>query len=128
MDSKEDRLMTLPKQTNPHAWKLTLLQFGSVLKTLSLQNWSVYLNHLIFVQGMCTTIPRMHINNIDRNLAKATQWPHPLTWQDENFHWNSNFAISLIENSLNFNSACYKILKNFLMMAYINDIQKIKIC
>ena len=30
-----------------------------------------------------------------------------ITLQEENFHWNLNFAISLMANSLNFNSAKY---------------------
>ena len=31
------------------------------------------------------------------------------TLQEVNFYWNQNFAISLMENSLNLNSACYYI-------------------
>ena len=46
------------------------------------------------------------------------------TLQEENVHRNLNFAISPIANSLNFNSACYQILRNLSMIAYINKIQK----
>ena len=44
--------------------------------------------------------------------------------QKENFHWNLNFAISLMADSLNFNSANYYILENLLMMAYITKSQE----
>ena len=40
------------------------------------------------------------------------------TLQEGNFHWNLNFAISLMANLLNLNSAYYYILRNLLMLAY----------
>ena len=40
------------------------------------------------------------------------------TLQELNFHWNLNFAISLMTNSLNFNSMYYYIFENILMIAY----------
>ena len=45
------------------------------------------------------------------------------TLQEEKFRWNLNFAISLMANSLNFNSPNYKISKNLSMMAYITKTQ-----
>ena len=39
--------------------------------------------------------------------------------QDENFHLNLNFAISLMANLLKFTFADYEIFKNFSMMGYI---------
>ena len=48
------------------------------------------------------------------------------TLLEENFHSNLNLAISLMANSLNFDSANYKIFKNLSMMAYITIIQKSK--
>ena len=45
--------------------------------------------------------------------------PH-YTLKEKNFHSNSNIAISLKSNLLNFNSANYTIFKNLSMMAYIN--------
>ena len=41
-----------------------------------------------------------------------------------NIHWNLNFAISLIANSLNFNFAYYYIFKNLLVIAYTIEIQQ----
>ena len=38
--------------------------------------------------------------------------------QERNFHCNLNFAISLMANLLNLNSAYYYILRNLLMLAY----------
>ena len=49
-----------------------------------------------------------------------------VTQQEENFHWNSNFAKSLMSNLLNFDSAKFQIMKNLLMLAYITKIQKAK--
>ena len=48
------------------------------------------------------------------------------TLQEENFHWNSNFAISLMANSLTLNYAYYYIYRNNSMIAYIIEIQKTK--
>ena len=39
--------------------------------------------------------------------------------QEEDFHWNLNFAISLMGNSLNLNSTYYFIFRNLSMIAYI---------
>ena len=39
------------------------------------------------------------------------------TLQEGNFHWNLNFAISLMANLLHLNSAYYHILRNVLMLA-----------
>ena len=47
-----------------------------------------------------------------------------LSLQAQNFHWNLNFAISLMANSLNLNFAYLKVFSNLLMI--VN--QKIKIC
>ena len=41
------------------------------------------------------------------------------TLQEEGFLWNLNFAILLMVNSLNFNSAHYYIFRNLSMRAYI---------
>ena len=40
-----------------------------------------------------------------------------------NFHWNSNFAISLMAKSLNLNSDCYHNIRNFSIIAFIIEIQ-----
>ena len=48
------------------------------------------------------------------------------TLQEEKFHWNLNFAISLMANSLNFNSAYYTSFRNLSIIAYIIEIQKSK--
>ena len=48
------------------------------------------------------------------------------TLLEKKFHSNLNLAISLTANSLSFNSANYKIIKNLSMMAYITKIQKSK--
>ena len=45
------------------------------------------------------------------------------TLQEENFHWNLNFAISLMANSRNLNSAHDNTLRNLSMIAYIIKIQ-----
>ena len=45
------------------------------------------------------------------------------TLQEENFHWNSNFAIWLMGNSLNLNSVFYYIFRNFSMIGCIIEIQ-----
>ena len=46
--------------------------------------------------------------------------------REENFHWNLNFAISLMANSRNLNSAHDKTLRNLSMIAYMIKIQKSK--
>ena len=46
------------------------------------------------------------------------------TLQKENFHWNINFAISLMTNLVNLNSAYYYIFRNLSMTAYLIEIQK----
>ena len=48
------------------------------------------------------------------------------TLQEENFHWNFNFAILLMENSLSLNIAHLKIFINLSMIAYVIQIQKSK--
>ena len=48
------------------------------------------------------------------------------TLQAENLHWNLNFAISLMVNSLNSNSAYDTIFINLSMIAYMIEIQKSK--
>ena len=48
------------------------------------------------------------------------------TLQEENFYWNLNFALSLMANSLKFNSTHNKIFKNLSMKAYTSKIQKAK--
>ena len=45
------------------------------------------------------------------------------TLQEEILHWNLNLVISLMANSLYFNSAYYFILGNFSMIACIIEIQ-----
>ena len=47
------------------------------------------------------------------------------TLQEESFHWNLNFAISLTANLLNLNSSYYFIFLNLSMIAYITEIQKL---
>ena len=47
------------------------------------------------------------------------------TLQEEYFHWNSNFTNG---KSVNLNSAYYYMLRSLSMIAYIIEIQKIKIC
>ena len=46
------------------------------------------------------------------------------TLQEENFHWTLKFAILLMENPLNLNSAYSYIFRNLSMIAYIIEIQK----
>ena len=46
--------------------------------------------------------------------------------QDESFHWILNFAILLMANLLNLNSAYYHIFRNLSMMAYMIEIQESK--
>ena len=43
------------------------------------------------------------------------------------FYWNLNFAISLMANSLNFNSAYFNNFRNLSMKAYMIEIEKIRI-
>ena len=45
------------------------------------------------------------------------------TLQAENFHWNFNFAISLMENSVSLNFANDDIFKNLSMIAYVIENQ-----
>ena len=47
------------------------------------------------------------------------------TLQEENFHWNLNFAIEKF-NSLNLNSIYYYIFRNLSMIAYMIKIQNSK--
>ena len=54
-------------------------------------------------------------------------WRLYATLQEESFHWNLNFAISPMADSLNFSSATWKIFKNPSMLAYITKIQKSKL-
>ena len=49
------------------------------------------------------------------------------TLQEEKFHRNSNFTISLIANSLNLSSAHYYIIRNLSMIVYMIEIQKSKL-
>ena len=44
--------------------------------------------------------------------------------EDENVHWNLNFATSLMGNSQNFSSSHYKIFEKLLMMAHTNEFRK----
>ena len=44
------------------------------------------------------------------------------TLQEENFHWNLNFAFSLMANSLNLNSAYYYTFRNLSMKASMIEI------
>ena len=46
--------------------------------------------------------------------------------EDENVHWNLNFATSLMGNSQNFNSSYDKIFKKLSMMAHTNEFRKCK--
>ena len=46
--------------------------------------------------------------------------------QDESFHWNLNFAISLMAKSLDLNSSNYYIFRNLSMIAYMIEIQESK--
>ena len=48
------------------------------------------------------------------------------TLQVENFHWNLNFATSLMVNSLYSNSAYKQLFRNLSMIGYIIEIQKSK--
>mgnify|MGYP001795409308 CR=1 FL=1 len=50
-----------------------------------------------------------------------------LTLQAQNFHWNLNFAISLMANSLNLNITYLKAFTNLSMIADIDRKSKIKI-
>ena len=50
------------------------------------------------------------------------------TQQEESFHWKLNFAIPLMTNLLNLNSAYHYIIRNLSMIACIIEIQKIKLC
>ena len=52
--------------------------------------------------------------------------PSFYTLQEEYFRWNLNFAILLMTNLLNFNSAKSYIFKNLSIMAYITKIHKSK--
>ena len=45
---------------------------------------------------------------------------------EENFHWNLNFAISLMANWLNPDSAYYDIFRNLSTLAYMIEIHKSK--
>ena len=46
--------------------------------------------------------------------------------QDESFHWNLNFAISLMAKSLDLKSTYYCIFRNLSMIAYMIEIQESK--
>ena len=46
-----------------------------------------------------------------------------ITLQEENFHWNLNFAILLMENLLNLNPSCYYNFRNFKIIAHVNKIK-----
>ena len=80
----------------------------------------------------CTYMYIWHITSLllSETLSIAHDYIHgePFALQEENFHWNSNFAISLITNSLKLNSAYrYNIIfKNLTMIAYMIEIQKSK--
>ena len=56
------------------------------------------------------------------SLSIAHDYVHgePFVLQEENFHWNLNFAISLIANSLKLNSAYRYIFKSLTMKAYMS--------
>ena len=45
------------------------------------------------------------------------------TLQEPHFHWNLNFAISLMANSLNLNSAYNYVFRNLSMIAYMIEFQ-----
>ena len=47
-----------------------------------------------------------------------------VTLLEKNFHWNVNFAISLMANCQNLNSGYFYIFRNLSMTAYITEIQK----
>ena len=47
-----------------------------------------------------------------------------LTIQEENFHWNLNFAKSLMANTPNQKSAYYYIFRNLSMKSYMIEIKK----
>ena len=53
-----------------------------------------------------------NFNNSHPKLRRH-QRPQP-TLHKENYHWSSNFAISVMANSLNLNSAHVYILRNLL--------------
>ena len=46
--------------------------------------------------------------------------------QHESYHWNLIFAISLMANSLNLNSAYFYIFRNLSMIAQMIEIQEYK--
>ena len=48
------------------------------------------------------------------------------TLNEENFCWNLSFAISLMANSLNLNSAYYSIFRNLSKIGYMIEGQKSK--
>ena len=80
------------------------------------------------MKGMYTMILRMHINKIDKNLAKAAHWPH-LPYRKKIFirikfryFANGNFATGKFASG-KFASGKFAKL-NLLMMSYITKIQK----
>ena len=58
--------------------------------------------------------------NADETLCKIRVWSIVSTLQEENFHWNLNFAISLTANPLNLNSAYYYIFYKSLKDSLCN--------
>ena len=54
------------------------------------------------------------------------QYGNSSTLQEGKFHWNINFAISLMANSLNLNSTYLKIFKIFSMIAYTIEVLRSK--
>ena len=56
----------------------------------------------------------------------TTSVPIVKTLVVENLHWNLNFAIWVMVNSLDFNSVYYYIFRNLSMIAFIIEIQKSK--
>ena len=62
--------------------------------------------------------PQMYHCCIFMTLSLLLFQLHFYTIQDENFHWSLNFAISLMANLLNLNSAYYYIFRKLSIIVY----------
>ena len=73
---------------------------------------------------------QLHTGSLSCRIRKKYSETHHnrhITLQEENFHWNLDFTVSLMANYLDTYSVYYHIFRNLSMTAYIIEILEIKI-
>ena len=100
------------------------LLFVAIMSALGLVLWLLTAtsssSQRAYVKKYLKIMGRYHQDHVrEYYTSSCTNYP-----TGKKFHWNLNFTISLMANSLNLNSAYHFILRKLSMMAHIIDIKK----